>query len=159
LLCVERGQDTHAFTYHQLVRVYRALEISRHKIAGSVGLPFLESVRFSRKRRIGSTTASVRRRLTSTSSPQVSGGATAVSENRRANERYVLHLLSLSTTRCFQFVAPAMTTDADFFAENARHFPNGVYHDDSEYDLISLVVVDDVSIKVFPRRATSISIM
>jgi hypothetical protein len=50
-----------------------------------------------------------------------------------------------------------MTTDAEFFAENARHFLDGVYHDDSEYDLISLVVVDNVPIEVCPRRATSVS--
>jgi hypothetical protein len=50
-----------------------------------------------------------------------------------------------------------MSTDAEFFAENAGYFPNGVYHDDSEYDLISLVVVDNVPIEVCPLQVTSIS--
>ena len=41
-----------------------------------------------------------------------------------------------------------MSTDAEFFAANAGHFRDGVYRDDSEYDLISLVVVDNVPIEV-----------
>jgi hypothetical protein len=49
-----------------------------------------------------------------------------------------------------------MSTDAEFFAENAGHFRDGVYRDDSEYDLISLVVVDNVPIEVCCLQATSI---
>ncbi|KAM0696158.1 hypothetical protein Q7P36_004641 [Cladosporium allicinum] len=41
-----------------------------------------------------------------------------------------------------------MFTDAEFFAENAGHFRDGVYRDDSEYDLISLVVADNVPIEI-----------
>ena len=43
-----------------------------------------------------------------------------------------------------------MTPDeqAVFFAENARSFPKGIYLDDRDYDLISLVVIDDISLEV-----------
>lgn len=53
-----------------------------------------------------------------------------------------------------------MTPDeeAEFFAENAKSFPKGIYLDDRDYDLISLVVVDDVSVEVRLMRVSSISI-
>jgi len=53
-----------------------------------------------------------------------------------------------------------MTPDeeAKFFAENAHSFPKGTYLDDSDYDLISLVVVDDVSVEVHLVRVSSVSI-
>ena len=42
-----------------------------------------------------------------------------------------------------------MSTNAEFFAKNAGHFRDGVYRNDSEYDLISLVVADNVPTEVY----------
>jgi hypothetical protein len=77
-----------------------------------------------------------------------------VKSSKEASSNTTAYVFFLDNTLSY-----TMTPDeeAKFFAENAKSFPKGIYLDDSDYDLISLVVVDDVSVEVRLVRFSSVS--
>lgn len=90
-------------------------------------------------------------RLHTTTATSQSLGRRHDLERRRTTPTCILSSSStIQSSVTFFSAAHIMTPDAEaeFFAENAGHFRNGVYNDDSEYDFILLIVTDNVPVEV-----------